>query len=196
MKILLLFLLTLTALRSYSQTTDNYQIEITSKASASHSEFKIHLSKKGNTTKVVYFKRKQEDLKPTQQDSLEIQELVKNLNDFETRKQLTQIFEKYKSYEKDSLVISSNHPLLRISDALSKEKTLKVNDTDKNRIIIDGTSARIKVQHENGPAYELYAVSPRHDTHPLLYQFISSALALYRSNVEKPILNKNDTQGY
>ncbi|MBX0333037.1 hypothetical protein K3G39_07290 [Pontibacter sp. HSC-14F20] len=196
MKILLVLLLTLSTAFSYSQTTGNYQIEITSTASASHSEFKIHLLKNGDKTKVIYLKRKQEDLKPTKQDSLEIQELLKTFeNDLEARKRLTQILKKYKRYEKDSLIISSNHPLLRISDSLLQERTLKVDESDR-RIILDGTRATIKVRHENGSAYELYASSPRNDTHPLLYQFMTSALDLYRSKVEKPILNKSDTQGY
>ncbi|WP_299985234.1 hypothetical protein [uncultured Pontibacter sp.] len=197
MKTLLLFFLILLTLNSYSQTTGNYQIEITSKASASFSEFKIHLLKNTESTKLIYFKRKQKDLSPTKQDSLEIQELAKTFReDSIVQKQLTRIFEKYKAFERDSLEIPSDHPLLRISDSLSKAETLQENDNDRSRIVLDGTRLRMKVRHEKGPEYVLSAVSPRKDTHPLLYQFITSALALYRSNSEKPILSKSDTQGY
>ncbi|SIT92254.1 hypothetical protein [Pontibacter indicus] len=191
-----LLLLTLTTLISLAQSTGNYQIEITSTASASHSQFKIYVLKSGDTTKILYSKRKEGELKPTKEDSLKIEELAKTFDDPETRKQLIQIIEKYEVFEKDSLIISSNHPLLHLSDSLSKEKTLTVDEQNKNRIVLDGTRAVVKVKHENMPAYELYAVSPQKDTHPLLYQFITSALELYRSNAEKPILNKSDTQGY
>ncbi|WP_276499352.1 hypothetical protein [Pontibacter litorisediminis] len=197
MKTFLLLFLTLTALNCYSQTTGNYKIEITANASASNSEFKIHLLKDTDTAKVIYFKRKQEDSKPTKQDSLEIQELTETfLNDLEAQKRLTQLFEKYKSYDKDSLIISSNHPLLRISDSLSREKNLHVKKSDKSRIILDGTLLKIRVQHENGPEYEFYALSPQKDSHPLVYQFINDALELYRGSVEDPILTKNHTNGY
>lgn len=197
MKIFLLLLFTLSSLESYSQSTGSYQIEITANASASTSEFKIHLTKDIDTAKVIYSKRKQEDLKPTKQDSLEIQELTKIFrNDLEAQKRLTQIFEKYKSFEKDSLIIPSNHHLLRISDSLSKERNLKVNEYNRSRIVLDGTRVRVKVRHESGPKYELYAVSPRRDTHPLLFQFIEAALLLYRNAVEDPILDKSDTLGY
>ncbi|SFG86955.1 hypothetical protein [Pontibacter chinhatensis] len=195
--LLLLLLLPFTTLNSYSQTTGSYQIEITANASASQSEFKIHLTKGVDTAKVIYSKRKQNDLQPTKQDSLEIQELTKAfMNDLEAQKRLSQIFEKYKSYEKDSLIIPSNHLLLCISDSLSRESILNVDETNRSRFVLDGTRVKVKVRHESGPEYELYAVSPRRDTYPLLFQFIEAALLLYRNAVEDPILNKCDTLGY
>lgn len=197
MKRLLFLLLAFTSLSCFAQYKDNYQIELTSKASAYDSEFKILLVKEADKAKVKYFKKKQEPLKLSQQDSLEAETLVKTFrSDQQAQHKLMDMMNKYKSYAVDSLTIAMNHPLLRVSDALSRATDLQTEKHNKNRIVLDGTRVTIKVSREDTPEYVLYAITPRQDTHPLLFQFISEALNLYRGEVENPILQKSDTHGF
>lgn len=115
-------------------------------------------------------------------------------------KRLLALVEQYKVYRWDSLrVVTMRHqPFEQLLDSVyvSSAAQLERRATNRNRIVLDGTSVHVVVQKGTQTEKDLYVSSPSLASHPLLYRVLHEALQLYRQEYPTSFLDQRFTSGY
>ncbi|GHA66960.1 hypothetical protein GCM10007389_20070 [Pontibacter akesuensis] len=98
-------------------------------------------------------------------------------NDKDMKDEMLSLYRKSLAYEVDSIKINPENQVLEIADKFfNNRERLKKQATEHkdNRIILDGTIYQITVTDSKGVAYVSYAHSPSKESHPEIYELISS----------------------
>lgn len=103
-------------------------------------------------------------------------------------------------YSIDSVYVAYNQfPQYRklLNDLFNSSPVkLENNAYNRNRIILDGTQMEFKLLQDDATLFTAYAHSPTKLSHPLLYEFITATLGIYRSERLNAFLTEERTSGY
>ncbi len=132
---------------------------------------------RSDTRNLLIVKNQKKELLPlSEQDSLRIVAIMKS-NDKDMKDEMLSLYRKSLAYEVDSIKINPENQVLEIADKFfNNRERLKKQATEHkdNRIILDGTIYQITVTDSKGVAYVSYAHSPSKESHPEIYELISS----------------------
>ena len=106
----------------------------------------------------------------------------------------------YTTYNSDSVQIAysqfSDYSKLLRQLFKSSKIELENSKNIKNRIILDGTNMTFEFSHNELIQFSARAHSPDKESHPLLYDYITSTLDIYRGIRKNTFLTKEKTSGY
>lgn len=107
------------------------------------------------------------------------------------------INQKYTYYTADSLIIKKNKnpQYQQIFDTFFSSSESTEENKKNVRIVLDGLTMTFTLS-EGHSTRKIYATSPSQDSHPIMYQFISQTMNLYRMQKPEGILTKGRTRGY
>ena len=123
-------------------------------------------------------------------DSLKLRKLLKGKRE-DVKLELSNLINKYRRYEVDTVVIESQDPLIQLTDSFvenwnERRKRLELNPDE--RIIIDGYTAKFSLK-KNGTSYEdIYASTPTSKSHPEIAELIRELENFYRAESRNPII--------
>ncbi len=175
MKTSLTVLLLLIYLPVFSQEMETYNISIQENPSATMEKMRWEIIKNEDENFLIRYKQKKQRLSLSDNDSLRVATLMKK-NNQESKDELISIIEKTKAFEIDSLQISKEDPIFKVTDSFYKNRQkLKKNAEEKKdkRIILDGIMYKITVADLEGGSFTYYAQSPSEKSHPEIFNLIS-----------------------
>ena len=168
---------------SQSQCTIRADVSYTS----SENEYKIELDRRQNVSSLILYKLSSERKSYSLRDQQRVDELRGKWKTAEEHRELEEIRNRYKIFDKDSILISNDSKSFKCSDSLlfHFEKILK--EKKDQPVFTDAMYVEI---YENGlQKYKIY--NPQTDIYPIVYYFIQSALQDYWKKVANPILTKD-----
>lgn len=185
MKIYFKIILLLFTSISFAQNHYNLKFEISHTTSSN--EYKIEIDKYQTHSLITFFK-----LSPTRsaykyKDSIRIKELLnKDWKTAEEHKEFEEIYNNYKIFEKDSLMVSNNDPIIKYSDSLLNSEELILKEKSIQPIYSDAMEITVFV--DNLKKYSIY--NPDKNNYTLIYKLLKKTLSLYWEQSANPIFNK------
>ena len=160
---------------------------------SSEKEYKIELDRRQNVSSLILYKLSSERKSYNIRDKNRIDELrKKNWKTAEEHRELEEIRNRYKIFDKDSILISNNSITFKYSDSLLFHSVKFLKEKLNQPVFTDAMYVEI---YENGlQKYKVY--NPQTDIYSIVYYFIQSALQEYWQKVSKPILRKDYTSIY
>ena len=209
MKVFLTFLFLFISQILYAQKVeDAYTIDVYARGYCTTCGFAIQIQRSPDLIKIVY----------AVNDSLSNIRLIENKEYAVISDQFLAAAEKQKTdkallnsianqldsirittFSKDSLVFkpSKNIHYTKLLNKIYTASTeqLENNEANKNLILLDGTSFKIKM-HSASRRRIIYVNSPRKDRYPWINELIEKTLHLYREEKQNAFLDKGKTNGY
>ncbi|MFV8281765.1 hypothetical protein ACNKXS_09490 [Christiangramia marina] len=186
------FILIFCAFGSLVYSQDHCKIRADISYTSSEKEYKIELDRRQNVSSLIIYKLSSERKSYSLRDQKRVDELRGKWKTAEEHRELEKIRNRYKIFDKDSILISNNSITFKYSDSLLFHFE-KILDEKKDQPVY--TDAMYVEIYENGlQKYKVY--NPQIDIYSIVYYFIQSALQEYWKKVSKPILTKDYTSIY
>ncbi len=171
----------------YSQ--DHCKIRADISYTSSEKEYKIELDRRQNVSSLILYKLSSERQTYSVRDKKRVDELRGKWKTAEEHRELEEIRNRYKIFDKDSILISNNSKTFKYSDSLLFHSETILEEKLNQPVYTDAMYVEI---YENG--FQKYRVSsPDADNYSIVYYFLKSALQDYWKKVPKPILTKDYT---
>jgi hypothetical protein len=194
----------------YSQANNkDLSITISAKTSVTGGEYLVHIYRQHEHIKIVYLMRDSIDYLSLQKDKNykeywdTLLRLFNNLKENKNRfnfyfERVDSIIKQFTYYKRDSILVKakSNVSYSNLLDEILHTPTEVPENraANKNRFVMDGTHFKFDIQSKESRSIHVH--SPRPNSHPLLYQFISETLGMYRRSATNTFLDKKYTSGY
>jgi hypothetical protein len=175
----------------FSQNPCNVRADVS--YTNSEKEFKIEVNNRQSNSTLIFYKLSSERECYNYQDSIRIVELrEKKWKTAGENKELEQLRNKYKVFEKDSITISNESLIVKYSDSLINYKETILKEKKNQPVYTDAMFVEV---FENGN--QKYIVSnPDLDNYKWVFYFLKYALNEYWERVSNPILNKEYTGSF
>jgi hypothetical protein len=106
----------------------------------------------------------------------------------------------YTAFHVDSITISYNRypEYKKLLDTLfsSSKSELENKISNNNRMVLDGTSMTFRFFDKEKLRFVAYTQSPDQISHPLIYNYMRSTMAIYKKEQKNDFLNKYRTNRY
>lgn len=171
----------------YSQ--DHCKVRADISYTSSEKEYKIELDRRQNVSSLIVYKLSSERKSYSLRDQKRVDELRGKWKTAEEHRELQKLRNRYKIFDKDSILISNNSKTFKYSDSLLFHSETFLKEKLNQPVYTDAMYVEI---YENGlQKYKVY--NPQTDIYSIVYYFIQSALQEYWKKVSKPILTKDYT---
>lgn len=183
-----LFMILLYIHIGYSQEKESYHLELAFTGMIKN--YKIAYKKSDNNGMLVVSKAAP-NMNFSRKDSLKLLQVLKS-KDPGMREQLAKLMEDNTKYNRDTLFIRSSDSLATTVDHFvnnwkNLKKELELNP-DK-RIILDGHTVKLSLQENSREYEEIYVSAPTAESHPVIFQLISTLEAYYKKETLDPLIN-------
>lgn len=184
------FILIFSAFGSTVFSQDHCIVRADISYTSSEKEYKVELDRRQNVSSLILYKLSSERKSYNVRDKNRIDELrKKNWKTAEEHRELEEIRNRYKIFDKDSILISNNSKTFKYSDSLLFHSETILEEKLNQPVYSDAMFVEI---YENG--FQKYRVSsPDADNYSIVFYFLKSALQDYWKKVSKPILTKDYT---
>jgi len=183
------FILIFCAFGSMVYSQDHCKVRADISYTSSEKEYKIELDRRQNVSSLIIYKLSSERKSYSLRDQKRVDELRVKWKTAEEHREFEKIRNRYKIFDKDSILISNNSITFKYSDSLLFHSVKFLKEKLNQPVFTDAMYVEI---YENGlQKYKVY--SPQTDIYSIVYYFIQSALQEYWQKVSKPILTKDYT---
>jgi len=183
------FILIFCAFGSLVYSQDHCKVRADISYTSSEKEYKIELDRRQNVSSLILYKLSSERKTYSVRDKKRVDELRGKWNTAEEHRELEEIRNRYKIFDKDSILISNNSKTFQYSDSLLFHSETFLKEKLNQPVFTDAMYVDI---YESGfRKYKVY--NPQTDIYSIVYYFIQSALQEYWKKVSSPILTKDYT---
>jgi len=184
-----LFILIFSAFGFTVFSQDHCKVRADISYTSSEDEYKIELDRRQNVSSLILYKLSSERKSYSLRDQKRVDELRGKWKTAEEHRELEEIRNRYKIFDKDSILISNNSKTFKYSDSLLFHSETFLKEKLNQPVYTDAMYVEI---YENGlQKYKVY--NPQTDNYPIVYYFIQLALQEYWKKVSSPILTKDYT---
>lgn len=184
---MLKYLIILIATNCIAQSHYKLGLNVTSTTGAF--DYQIGIQKKGKTSTIYYSNISEKRLPYDRKDSIRVNNLFnKKFRTAKENQEIEFLINKYKTYDKDSLIVSNEELLIQLSDSLFKSYKIILEEKNSNNYPISIDESIVNISLNGDKHFKVYG--PNDQKYIIIYCMLKEAMLIYKNSAEKPIFPK------